>query len=216
MDGDIAPLPRIIELAHKYNAYIFVDDSHATGFLGKNGLGSADIFNINYGKEIDVVNSTMGKAMGGASGGYTSGRKEIIETLRQKSRPYLFSNSLAPPIVGATQKVFELLKKYPQLKQRLLNNTKQFRQGLKSAGFTILGHDECPIAPVYIKDAKKANMMADDLFKEGIYVIGFSYPVVPKGQARIRVQLSAGHTPEQIDKTVKAFIKIGKKHNLIK
>jgi glycine C-acetyltransferase len=165
--------------------------------------------------KIDVINSTLGKALGGASGGYTTGRRDVVEILRQKSRPYLFSNSIAPPIVGASLKVLDLLTTNTQLRDQLARNTKQFREGMKKAGFKIIGNDECPIAPVMLGDARLASEFADEMLKRGIYVIGFSYPVVPKGEARIRVQLSAVHTPEQIDRTINAFIEVGKAKGVI-
>ena len=207
MDGDIAPLPKIVDLANKYNAMIFVDESHATGFIGKTGKGTPQYFGVE--KEIDIINSTLGKALGGATGGYTTGHQEIVDILRQKGRPYLFSNSVAPPIAAAAIEVFELLKD-PSHVEKLRNNTIQFRKGMAGAGFKVLGHPECPIVPVWFGDARLAGEIADDLMKHNIYVIGFSYPVVPKGQARIRVQLSAAHTHEQIDKAIKAFTEVAK------
>ena len=213
MDGDFAPLPQIVDLARKYKANIFVDDAHATGFIGKTGRGSGEYWGVQ--DEIDVVNSTLGKALGGGTGGYTTSKKEIVEILRQKARPYLFSNSIAPPIVGACLKVFEILSTNSELRDRLHNNTKLFRERIKKAGFRILGHDDCPIAPIWLGDARLASNMADEMMKESIYVIGFSYPVVPKGEARIRVQLSAAHTTEHVNKAVDAFIKIGKKLQII-
>jgi len=213
MDGDIAPLPHIVDLAKKYGANIFVDDAHATGFIGKNGKGTPEYWGVQ--DEIDVVNSTLGKALGGGTGGYTTGSKEIVDTLRQKGRPYLFSNSIAPSIAGACLKVFELLTTSSELRDKLNANTKLFRERMKKAGFKILGHDDCPICSVWLGDAKVAASMSDQMMKENIYVIGFSYPVVPKGEARIRVQLSAGHTTEQVNKAVDAFIKIGKQMGII-
>eukprot|EP01017_Pseudomicrothorax_dubius_P026451 TRINITY_DN2951_c0_g2_i3.p1 TRINITY_DN2951_c0_g2~~TRINITY_DN2951_c0_g2_i3.p1 ORF type:complete len:325 (-),score=92.78 TRINITY_DN2951_c0_g2_i3:49-1023(-) len=213
MDGDIAPLDRIVELAKKYNAYTFVDECHATGFFGRNGRGTPEHFGVQ--NDIDVINSTLGKALGGGTGGYSTGRKEIIEILRQKGRPYLFSNSIAPAVVGASLKVFELLDTKPELRDSLNRNTKLFRERMKKAGFKILGHDLSPIAPVLLGDARIASEFADELLKEDIYVIGFSYPVVPKGQARIRVQLSAAHTVEQVNRAVDAFINCGKARNII-
>lgn len=213
MDGDVAPLDRIVELARKYKANIFVDECHATGFYGKNGKGTPEHFGVI--NEIDIINSTLGKALGGGSGGYTTGSKEIVELLRQKGRPYLFSNTIAPPLVGAYLKVFDMLNKGGELRKRLKENTMQFRKRMVDAGFKILGHPECPIAPVWLGDAKLASEFADALMKENIYVIGFSYPVVPKEQARIRVQLSAAHTIEQVDRAVDAFIKVGKQKGVL-
>ena len=193
MDGDIAPLPKIVELAKKYNAFTFVDECHATGVLGKHGGGTPELFGLEG--QIDVISSTLGKALGGGTGGYTAGSKEVVGLLRQKGRPYLFSNSIAPSVVGASIEVFNMLEESTEIIDTLKANTTQFRQGLKAAGFTVSGHDACPIAPVMIGDARKASQMADELMKHDIYVIGFSYPVVPKGKARIRCQLSAAHTP---------------------
>jgi glycine C-acetyltransferase len=194
MDGDIAPLPKIIDLAKKYNAYTFVDECHATGVFGKNGRGTPEYYGVEG--EIDIINSTLGKALGGGTGGYTTGSQEVVDVLRQKGRPYLFSNSIAPSIVGASIEVFKMLKDSPDLTQKLRDNTSLFRTQMKKAGFKILGHDDCPIAPVYLGDARLASELADDLMKHNIYVIGFSYPVVPRGEARIRCQLSAGHSRE--------------------
>jgi glycine C-acetyltransferase len=213
MDGDLAPLDKICELAEKYDALVLVDESHAAGFIGKTGRGTPELFGVQH--KVDLINSTLGKALGGATGGYTTGKKEIVEFLRQRARPYLFSNSVAPVIVGAALHTFELVMKDNSKVETLKKNTQLFRQEMKKAGFNIIGHEESPIVPVMIGDAKLAADMADDLLKEGIYVIGFSYPVVPKGQARIRVQLSAGHTTEQVKKCVDAFIKIGKQRKMI-
>lgn len=212
MDGDIAPLPKIVDLANKHNAMIFVDESHATGFIGENGRGTPEYFGVE--KEIDVINSTLGKALGGATGGYTTGHQEIIDILRQRSRPYLFSNSVAPPIAAAAIEVFEMLKD-PSHVRKLKNNTIQFRTGMTKSGFKVLGHPECPIVPIWFGDARLASEIADELMSHNIYVIGFSYPVVPKGQARIRVQLSATHTPQQIDKVIKAFTEVAKAKNAL-
>lgn len=214
MDGDIAPLDTIVKLCDKYDASIFIDECHATGFFGKTGRGTPEYFGVE--KEIDIINSTLGKALGGATGGYTTGRKEIVELLRQKSRPYLFSNSVAPPLVGASLKVLDILMKDSSLRDKLFKNTKKFREGMKQAGFKLAGNEECPIAPVMIGDAKLASEFADEMLARGIYVIGFSYPVVPKGQARIRVQLSAAHTSEQVDQTIAAFIEVGKMKGILK
>jgi glycine C-acetyltransferase len=213
MDGDIAPLDQIVDLAKKYKANVFVDESHSSGFIGATGRGTPELFGVT--DEIDVINSTLGKALGGGTGGYTTGRAEVVDLLRQKARPYLFSNSVAPSTVGASLKVFDILTKSPELRNKLNVNTKLFRERMKKAGFKILGHDESPIAPVWLGDAKLAVQLSEELMHENIYVIGFSYPVVPKGEARIRVQLSAGHTQDQVNKAVDAFIKIGKKLKVI-
>ncbi len=212
MDGDIARLPEIVELAGKYDALVMVDDSHATGYIGKTGRGTAEYYGL-PGK-IDIITTTFGKAMGGGNGGCTSGRKEIIEMLRQRSRPYLFSNTLAPATVGATLKVIEMLSSGSNLPAKTMENAKHFRAKMEAAGFDLVKGNTA-IVPVMIYDEPLAVKFADELLKEGVYVIGFVYPVVPKGKARIRVQLSAAHTTEQIDKTVEAFIKVGKKLKLI-
>ena len=212
MDGIIANLKGICDLADKYEALVMVDDSHATGFVGKTGRGTPEYHGVM--DRVDVITSTLGKAMGGASGGFATGRKEIIEMLRQRSRPYLFSNTLAPPIVGASIKVFEMLSETTALRDKLEENTKYFRQKMTEAGFDIIP-GEHPIVPVMLGDARLANEMADDLLEEGIYVIGFSYPVVPKGKARIRVQISAVHEREHLDRCIEAFIKVGRKHGVI-
>lgn len=213
MDGNIAPLPEIVNLAKKYNALTFVDDCHATGFFGKNGRGTEDYYNILG--SVDIINSTLGKALGGAMGGYTTGSSELIQLLRQKSRPYLFSNSLAPAVVGSSIKVMDMLLDSNELIGNLDRNTKQFRSAMTKAGFTIAGMDH-PIAPVMLGDAKLAQQFASEMLNHGIYVIGFSFPVVPKGKARIRVQLSAAHTKEEIDEAVSAFIEVGRKLKVIK
>jgi glycine C-acetyltransferase len=202
MDGYIARLPDICDLADKYQAMVMVDDSHAVGFMGKRGRGTHEHHNV-MGR-VDILTGTLGKALGGASGGYTSGRKEIIELLRQRSRPYLFSNSVAPPIVAASLKVLELLSETSELRERLFSNTRLFRERLSSAGFNLLT-GEHPIVPVMIGDAALANRMADALLKKSVYVIGFSYPVVPQGKARIRVQVSAAHTTEELEFAAKQF-----------
>jgi len=195
MDGDVAPLPEIVKLAKKYDAFTFVDECHATGVFGKGGKGTPEYFGLEG--EIDIINSTLGKALGGGTGGYTTGHQDVIDVLRQKGRPYLFSNSIAPAVVGASIEVFKMLGENQDLIKSLHANTKQFRLGMKKAGFKILGHDDCPIAPVYLGDAKLAGQMSNLLMeKHNIYVIGFSFPVVPRGQARIRCQLSGAHTPE--------------------
>jgi glycine C-acetyltransferase len=213
MDGDFAPLPEICALAEKYNAVIFVDDSHATGFIGRTGRGTAEYFGVQ--DKIDLINSTLGKAMGGASGGYTTGRREVIELLRQKSRPYLFSNSLAPGIIGATLEAFRIVTESAELPVKLLVNSRHFREGMLKAGFKVIGHPDSPIAPVMLEDARLAAEFANDMLSEGIYVIGFSFPVVPRGLARIRVQLSAAHSLEQVDQAVNAFIEIGRRKGVI-
>lgn len=212
MDGSIAPLKDICDLADKYQALVMVDDSHATGFVGKNGKGTQEYHNV-IGR-IDIVTSTLGKALGGASGGFTTGRKEIIQYLRQKSRPYLFSNSLAPVVAAASIKVMEKLSQTTALRDKLEQNTSYFRQQMTQAGFNIKSGDH-PIVPIMLGEARLATQMADKLLKEGIYVIGFSYPVVPEGQARIRVQISAAHEPAHLDKAIGAFSKVGKELSII-
>jgi glycine C-acetyltransferase len=212
MDGVIANLSAICDLAEQYKALVMVDDSHAVGFVGEQGRGSHEYCNV-MGR-VDIITGTLGKALGGASGGYTSGKKEVIDWLRQRSRPYLFSNSLAPAIVQASLKVLSLLKQGDDLRQKLKQNASYFRQQMEAAGFTCAGADH-PIIPVMIGDAKVASEMADRLLAEGIYVIGFSYPVVPKGQARIRTQISAAHTPAQLDKAIEAFTRIGREMGVI-
>ena len=207
MDGVIANLSGVCDLAEKYDALVMVDDCHATGFLGENGKGSHEYCDV-MGR-IDILTGTLGKALGGASGGYTSGKKQVVEWLRQRSRPYLFSNSVAPPIVTASLEVFDMMENGEGLRSALWRNTQHFRQRMSDAGFTLSGKDH-PIIPVMLGDAKLATSMADALLDEGIYVIGFSFPVVPKDQARIRTQMSAGHSLEQVDKAVDAFIKVGK------
>jgi glycine C-acetyltransferase len=211
MDGFIAKLKDICDLAEKYQAIVMVDDSHATGFIGKTGRGTPEFHGVM--DRVDIVTSTLGKAMGGASGGFTTGRKEIVEMLRQRSRPYLFSNSLAPPIVAASIAVLGLLEKTTELRDRLEENTRYFRTGMTAAGFDIIPGTH-PICPIMLGDAKLAQDVARDMLAEGIYVIGFSYPVVPKGKARIRVQISAAHTKPHLDRALEAFKKVGKKHGL--
>lgn len=212
MDGLVAPLDKICDLADKYDAMVMVDDCHATGFIGKTGRGTPEEKGVM--DRIDIVTGTLGKALGGAMGGYTTGKKEIIEMLRQRSRPYLFSNSLAPAIVGASLKVFELLERDNSLSEKLAENTAYFKKGMKSAGFDIIEGDSA-IVPVMLYDAKLSQQMADMLLEEGIYVIGFFFPVVPKGMARIRVQLSAAHTREHLDKAINAFKVVGGKLGII-
>ena len=205
MDGYIANLPDICELADKYDAMVMVDDSHSVGFMGKQGRGTHEYHDC-LGR-IDVITGTLGKALGGASGGYTSGRKEIIELLRQRSRPYLFSNSVAPPIVGASLKALELLTESTQLRDRLEQNTVEFRQRMTAEGFDILP-GEHPIVPVMLGDAALATRFADAMLAKGVYVIGFSYPVVPEGTARIRTQISASHSSEDLARAVQAFVNV--------
>jgi len=212
MDGTIAQLDKIYELAKKYNALIMSDECHSTGFIGKNGRGVHEYRNV-IGK-IDIITGTLGKALGGASGGFTSGRKEIIEILRQKSRPYLFSNTLAPSIVGGSLKVFEIIKKNNSLLKKLNTNTLYFRKKMKENGFDIKDGIH-PIVPIMLYDAIIAKNMSQELLEKGIYVVGFYFPVVAKGKARIRVQISAGHNKKQLDKAIKAFKSVGKKLKII-
>jgi glycine C-acetyltransferase len=212
MDGYIAKLDRICELAEKYKALVMVDDSHATGFIGKTGRGTHEYKGV-MGR-VDIITSTLGKALGGASGGFTSGRKPLIELLRNRSRPYLFSNSLAPMIVSASLAVMNTLTASTALRDKLEANTKQFRAGVSAAGFEIKPGDT-PIVPIMLGDARLAVEFANRLLGEGIYVIGFCFPVVPKGQARIRVQLSAGHSSEQVDRAIAGFTKVGKELGVI-
>ncbi|WP_298144984.1 glycine C-acetyltransferase [Flavobacterium sp.] len=207
MDGLVAPLDQICDLAERYDALVMVDECHAAGFIGATGKGTLEAKNV-MGR-VDIITGTLGKALGGAMGGYTTAKKEIIEILRQRSRPYLFSNSLAPAIVGASLKVFELLKTDTSLRDTLEFNTNYFKNGMKKAGFDIIDGDSA-IVPVMLYDAKLAQNMAAKLLEEGIYVIGFFFPVVPKEKARIRVQLSAAHTVEHLDKAIQAFTKVGK------
>lgn len=208
MDGIVAPLDKICDLADKYDALVMVDECHAAGFIGATGKGTLEAKGV-MGR-VDIITGTLGKALGGAMGGYTTAKKEIIELLRQRSRPYLFSNSLAPAIVGASIKVFELLEKDTSLRDQLEWNTNYFKAGMKKAGFDIVEGDSA-IVPVMLYDAKLAQEMANELLKEGIYVIGFFFPVVPKDKARIRVQLSAAHTNEHLDKAIEAFVTVGKR-----
>ncbi|UQD55408.1 glycine C-acetyltransferase [Flavobacterium sp. K5-23] len=212
MDGVVAPLDKICDLADKYDAMVMVDECHAAGFIGATGKGTLEAKGV-MGR-VDIITGTLGKALGGAMGGYTTAKKEIIELLRQRSRPYLFSNSLAPAIVGASIKVFELLEKDTTLRDKLEWNTNYFKEGMIKAGFDIVEGDSA-IVPVMLYDAKLSQTMADELLKKGIYVIGFFFPVVPKDKARIRVQLSAAHTKAHLDKAVNAFIEVGKALNVI-
>jgi glycine C-acetyltransferase len=212
MDGLVAPLDKICDLADKYDALVMVDECHAAGFIGATGKGTLEAKGV-MGR-VDIITGTLGKALGGAMGGYTTAKKEVIEILRQRSRPYLFSNSLAPAIVGASIKVFELLEKDTTLRDKLEWNTNYFRVGMKAAGIDIIDGDSA-IVPVMLYDAKLSQIMADELLKKGIYVIGFFYPVVPKDKARIRVQLSAAHTKEHLDKAIQAFTEVGKSLEII-
>ena len=212
MDGVVASLDKICDLADAYDALVMIDECHATGFIGETGRGTLEDKGV-MGR-IDIITGTLGKAMGGAMGGYTTGKKEVIELLRQRSRPYLFSNSLAPAIVGASIKVFEMLESDTTLRDTLENNTNYFKKAMKQAGFDIVDGDSA-IVPVMLYDAKLSQIMANMLLEEGIYVIGFFYPVVPKDKARIRVQLSAAHTKAQLDKAIQGFIKVGKKLDVI-
>ncbi|SDB60874.1 2-amino-3-ketobutyrate coenzyme A ligase [Flavobacteriaceae bacterium MAR_2010_188] len=212
MDGLVAPLDEICELAEKYEAMVMIDECHAAGFIGETGRGTLEEKGV-MGK-IDIITGTLGKALGGAMGGYTTGKKEIIEILRQRSRPYLFSNSLAPAIVGASIKVFEMLSNNTELRDKLEYNTNYFKEGMKKLGFDIIDGDSA-IVPVMLYDAKLSQTMANMLLQEGIYVIGFFFPVVPRDKARIRVQLSAAHSQSQLDKALEAFQKIGAQLNII-
>jgi glycine C-acetyltransferase len=212
MDGYVAQLDKIVALAEQYEALTMIDECHAAGFLGATGKGTPELCGV-MGK-IDIITGTLGKALGGAMGGYTTGRKAIIDMLRQRSRPYLFSNSLAPAIVGASLEVFKMLGESTELRDRLEANVKYFKQGIVSAGFDIKDGDSA-IVPIMLYDAKLSQIMADELLKEGIYVIGFFFPVVPKGQARIRVQLSAAHTRAHLDKAIAAFTAVGKRLGVI-
>ncbi|EKB02827.1 2-amino-3-ketobutyrate coenzyme A ligase [Myroides odoratimimus CCUG 3837] len=212
MDGLVAPLDKICDLADKYDALVMVDECHAAGFIGATGKGTLEAKNV-MGR-VDIITGTLGKALGGAMGGYTTGKKEIIELLRQRSRPYLFSNSLAPMIVGASLKVFEILKHDTSLRDKLEWNTNYFKDGMKKAGFDIIDGDSA-IVPVMLYDAKLSQVMADRLLEKGVYVTGFFFPVVPKDKARIRVQLSAAHTQEHLDKAIAAFTEVGKELKVI-
>ena len=213
MDGTLAQLDKICDLANKYDALVFVDDCHATGFIGLNGKGTQEELKV-IGK-VDIITGTLGKALGGGSGGFTSGKKEIIDILRQKSRPYLFSNTLAPSIVGASLKAIDIIEKNNSIIEKLKNNTMLFREKMSKLGFDIKGETH-PIVPVMIYNDKTASLMSDYLLKKGIYVVGFSYPVVPKGLSRIRVQISSSHSKEQIEKAVNLFEEAGKKFGIIK
>lgn len=213
MDGFIANLPAICDLADRYNALVMVDDSHSVGFMGKHGKGTHEYHQVM--DRIDIITGTLGKALGGASGGYTSGKKEVIAWLRQRSRPYLFSNTLSPTIAATSLAVFELLEKQPELIQKVHDNSEYFREKMTALGFELQPGNH-PIIPVMLGDAKLASLMAEKLLNEGVYVIGFSYPVVPQGKARIRTQMSAGHDRAQLDLAIQAFAKIGRELNIIK
>jgi glycine C-acetyltransferase len=212
MDGFYAKLDQICDLAEKYNAMVMIDECHATGFVGATGRGTPEKLGV-MGR-VDIITSTLGKALGGASGGFTTGRKEIIDLLRQRSRPYLFSNTLAPAICGASLAVLELLDESTERRDRLEANTRRFRGEMERLGFEIKPGDH-PITPIMLGDARLASTMADDLLERGVYVIGFSYPVVPKGEARIRVQLSAAHSDADLDRALEAFAAVGKKHGVL-
>jgi glycine C-acetyltransferase len=212
MDGDLAKLPEICGLAESYCAAVMIDDSHCTGFMGEKGRGTHEFLHVEG--KVDIVTSTLGKALGGASGGFTSGRKEIIEILRQRSRPYLFSNTLAPVIAYTSLEAIKVLEEADDLRKRLRENTTYFREKMTQAGFQIKPGFH-PIVPIMIGDAKIAQDVARDCLREGIYVIGFSYPVVPKGQARIRVQISAAHTVEHIDQVIRVFYNVGKRYGIV-
>lgn len=213
MDGDVAPLEKICELAEKYNAQLFIDECHATGFFGKTGRGTAEYCGVEG--KVDIINSTLGKALGGATGGYTTGPQPVIDLLRQRARPYLFSNSVTPAVVGASLEAFSMLSSSSEQIEKLQTNVHHFRSQMTEAGFTLGGSWDHAIAPVMIGDARAAAEYADEMLKRGIYVIAFSYPVVPKGQARIRVQLSAAHTPAQVQSVIDAFIEVGKQKKVI-
>ena len=212
MDGDIAKMDQICDLADKYDALVMTDECHSAGFIGKTGRGVPELCGVL--DRVDIITGTLGKALGGAMGGYTTGKKEVISMLRQKSRPYLFSNSLAPSIVGASNKVFDILSSTTELRDRLEDNTNYFKAKIKEAGFDIKPGDS-PIVPIMLYDAALSQKFADMLLKEGVYAIGFFYPVVAKGQARIRTQISAAHTKADLDKAIAAFIKVGKELNVI-
>jgi len=213
MDGTVAKLKEICDLADKYDAKVFIDECHATGFMGKTGRGTDEHCGVQG--RVDIINSTLGKALGGATGGYTAASQEIVDLLRQRARPYLFSNTLAPSVAGASLKVFEMLNENSSFVEKLKGNTHKFRTMMGDAGFTVKGDFDHPICPVMIGDAALATKMADALLKKNIYVIGFSYPVVPKGQARIRVQMSAAHSLEQVEMCANAFIEVGKEMGVI-
>jgi glycine C-acetyltransferase len=212
MDGDLARLDEICAIAERHRALVLVDDSHASGFVGRTGRGTPEHFGVQG--RVDILTSTLGKALGGAAGGFVAGRQEVVDLLRQRARPYLFSNTVAPPIVGASLAALDLLEGSTELRDRLAENARRFREGMTAAGFQLRPGFH-PIAPIMLGDARLAVDFARDLLDEGIYVIGFSFPVVPKGEARIRVQLSAAHTPEMVDRAVAAFVKVGRKRGVL-
>jgi glycine C-acetyltransferase len=212
MDGDVAPLRAICDLADRHSALVVVDDSHATGFFGPTGRGTPEYCGV--AGRVDIITSTLGKALGGASGGFTASRREVVALLRQRSRPYLFSNSLPPALVCAALACLETLSETTARRDRLAENTRWFRQAMTEAGFAIRP-GEHPIVPIMLGDARLAHQMAADLLREGIYVVGFSFPVVPKGAARIRVQISAGHEPAHLEQAVAAFVRIGRAHKVL-
>jgi glycine C-acetyltransferase len=212
MDGHLAPLDRICPLAERFGALVLVDDSHASGFVGRTGRGTPEHFGVSG--RVDILTSTLGKALGGAAGGFVAARREVVELLRQRARPYLFSNTLAPPIVGGSLAALGLLEGSTALRDRLMENARAFRDGMTRAGFQVKPGFH-PIVPIMLGEAKLAVDFAHDLLAEGIYVIGFSYPVVPQGQARIRVQLSAAHTPEHVTRAVEAFTRVGKARGVL-
>ncbi|KAH3882597.1 2-amino-3-ketobutyrate coenzyme A ligase, mitochondrial-like [Dreissena polymorpha] len=216
MDGKVTPLKKICELADKYNSMVFIDECHATGFFGETGRGTEEYFKLGGDKRgADIITSTLGKAVGGASGGYTCGPKELVTLLRQRSRPYLFSNSLPPPVVACASKALDIIMASPDLPGKVHSNTVRFRSKMQDAGFNVVGDPDHPICPVMLGDAKLASTFSNEMLAKGIYVIGFSYPVVPKGQARIRVQISAAHSTQDIDRAVDAFVSIGRKLKVI-
>ncbi|XP_033752642.1 2-amino-3-ketobutyrate coenzyme A ligase, mitochondrial-like [Pecten maximus] len=213
MDGNVTPLPEICALANQHNAMVFIDECHGTGFFGPTGRGTEEYFGMEGCS--DIINSTLGKALGGAAGGYTAGPQQLVELLRQRSRPYLFSNALPPAVVACASKALDLIIANDDLNKKVLSNTKQFRAKMQDAGFTVGGDPAHPICPVMLGDARLASAFADQMLERGIYVIGFSFPVVPTGKARIRVQLSAAHTEQEVDRAVDAFVDIGRKLNVI-
>jgi glycine C-acetyltransferase len=212
MDGDLARLDEVCAIAERHGAMVMVDDSHASGFVGRTGRGTPEHFGVQG--RVDLVTSTLGKALGGAAGGFVAARREVVDLLRQRARPYLFSNTLAPPIVGASLAALGLLEGSTALRDRLFANARRFRDGMAAAGFRLKA-GEHPIVPVMLGDARLASDLAGDLLAEGIYVVGFSYPVVPRGEARIRVQLSAAHTPEMVDRAVAAFTAVGRRRGVV-
>jgi glycine C-acetyltransferase len=212
MDGDLARLDEICALAERHRALVMVDDSHASGFVGRTGRGTPEHFGVQG--RVDLLTSTLGKALGGAAGGFVAARREVVDLLRQRARPYLFSNTLAPPIVGASLAALEILQGSTELRDRLAANARRFREGMAAAGFQLRPGSH-PIVPIMLGDARRAADLAADLLAEGIYVVGFSFPVVPRGEARIRVQLSAAHTPEMVDRAVAAFVKAGRARGVI-